>query len=134
MLQLGLISILLVSPFAMAAIPHEASPARANLPATPITQGTIALGTYDLEIVFGGGTIPGTLVLTTAGDSIDAKMSLGDHSPPIQSVKRSGSTLTLSGAGNGVTVTYELKFTGDQLAGKFVFNGDTGTLTGKRRK
>jgi hypothetical protein len=102
-------------------------------PAT-VQPGSILPGTYNLEIAFGGGTIDGTLVIAMIGDSTDAKLSLGDHSPPISSITRKGSTLLLSGKGDGVDVVYELQFTGETMTGKFVFNGDAGSLTGKRRK
>lgn len=100
----------------------------------PDRAGGVQAGTYDLELAFGGGTMAGTLVITTVGDSTNAKLLVGDHAPPIKSVTRNGSHLTLSGSGDGADVRYDLQFSGDALVGKFTFNGDIGAVTGKRRK
>src|SRR5688572_7866033 len=63
--------------------------------------GTIQPGTYDLQITFGGGTMDGTLAIAMVGDSLDAKLNLGsDHAPPIKSIVRKGSHLTLTGKGD----------------------------------
>ena len=51
-----------------------------------------------------------------------------------KSVTRQGSQLTLSGAGDGIDIRYDLQFSGDAVTGKFTFNGEPGTLTGRRRK
>jgi hypothetical protein len=118
------------------AVPTTAH-AQASQPAiaTPAQHASaIRPGTYDLEITYGGGTMPGTLVVTVVGDSTDAKMSLGDHAPPIKSVTRKGAQLTLAGAGDGIDVRYDLQFNGDAVVGKFVFNGEPGAVTGTRRK
>lgn len=121
------------------ALPAATQPARAQAaaptagPARPAS-GSIQPGTYDLEITYGGGVMTGTLVVTTVGDRTDAKLLVGDHAPPIKSVTRQGSQLTLAGAGDGVDVRYDLQFEGNALTGKFTFNGEPGTLTGRRRK
>jgi hypothetical protein len=118
---------------AQAAGPTAAGHPPAKPPAAA-QSSTILPGTYDLEIAFGGGVMDGTLVIAMVGDSLDAKLTVGEHAPPIKSVVRKGSHLTLSGKGDGVDVAYELDFSGDALVGKFTFNGDGGAVTGTRRK
>ena len=111
----------------------QSSPSTAASPAAG-QASTIQPGIYDLEIAVGGGILEGTLKIAMVGDSTDAKLAVGEHAPPIQLVTRKGSRLTLSGKGEGVDVVYELQFTGEALLGTFTFNGDSGTVTGKRRR
>jgi hypothetical protein len=115
--------------------------ASAQAPSAPATSskaatsGAIKPGTYDLELAFGGGIMTGSLEITTVGDSVGAKLAVGDHAPPpIRKIKRSGSNLTIEAGDAGVTVVYDLAFDGDGVGGKFTFNGDPGLVTGKRRK
>ena len=99
------------------------------------TSGAIKPGMYDIELAFGGGVMKGSLEITAVGDSVGAKVLVGDHAPPpVRKVKRSGSNLTIEAGDAGVTVVYDLAFDGDGLGGKFTFNGDPGLVTGKRRK
>jgi opacity protein-like surface antigen len=119
----------LVFPSASSA---QAAPAPQNAAAQHGT--SIRPGTYDLELTFGGGTMPGTLTIAFKGDSTDAKLLVGEHTPPIKSVVRKGSQLTLSGSGDGVDVRYDLQFTGETLIGKFTFNGEGGGVTGRLKK
>jgi hypothetical protein len=96
--------------------------------------GTIKPGTYDIELAIGGGVLAGTLEITTVGDSLGAKITVGDHAPPpVRKIKRSGSNLTIEAGDVGVSVNYDLTFDGDAVGGKFTFNGDPGLVTGKRR-
>ena len=106
---------------------------------TPATRaaasGTITPGTYDIELAFGGGVIPGSIVIATAGDSLSARINVGDHEPPpVRKIKRNGSSLTVEAGTDGVNVVYDLTFSGDDVSGKFTFNGDPGLVSGKRRK
>ena len=110
----------------------QAAPAQQNAAAQH--GATIQAGTYNIELTFGGGTMPGTLIVTVKGDSTDAKILLGEHAPPIKSVVRKGSQLILSGTGEGIDVRYELQFSGDTVTGKFTFNGDPGGVTGRLKK
>jgi opacity protein-like surface antigen len=128
--------ILLVAAVAALVVPSAARAQAAQPAAAAPAQRSSGIqpGTYDLELTYGGGTMPGTLVVTVVGDSTEAKLLVGDHAPPIKSVTRKGSQLTLSGAGDGVDVRYDLQFSGDSLIGKFTFNGEPGAVTGKRRK
>jgi hypothetical protein len=105
-------------------------------PATtiPAQQSAPRTGTWDLEITYGGGVLEGRLELSTSGDSLAARLFVGEHSPAISGIKRDGNKLTLTGGGEGMTVVYELIFNGDTLSGTFTFNDAEGTLTGKRRK
>jgi hypothetical protein len=96
--------------------------------------GTITPGTYDLEVLYGGGVLPGLLMLTPAGDSLAVLLKVGDHASPITTVTRRGGTLLLAGGGEGLKLSYELRFNGDAVTGTFTFNGDTGEISGKRRK
>jgi hypothetical protein len=91
-------------------------------------------GTYDLELAFGGGTLIGTLSLTASGDSLSAKLHVGDHDVPVRSLSRKGSQLVMNVGGEGMTIVYTLTFTDDGLSGGFTYNGDPGLVTGKRRK
>lgn len=102
-------------------------------PAATAAPTTIRTGTYDLDIVFGGGTLPGTLDLTPSGDSLTAKLHVGDHEAPVKSLTRKGAHLTINGGGEGMKVVYELNFDGDGLSGTFTFNDNPGIVTGKRR-
>jgi hypothetical protein len=104
-------------------------------PATKPAAGTITPGTYDIELAFGGGVMPGSIVIATAGDSLSARINVGDHAPPpVRKIKRNGSSLTVEAGADGVNVVYDLTFSGDDVSGKFTFNGDPGLVTGKRRK
>ena len=49
-------------------------------------------------------------------------------------VTRRGATLLLAGGGEGLKLSYDLRFNGDAVAGTFSFNGETGEIAGKRRK
>jgi hypothetical protein len=108
------------------------------LAAAPAThsaqQAAPRTGTWDLEITYGGGVLEGRLELSASGDSLAARLFVGEHSPPISAVKRNGNKLTLTGGGEGMSVVYELTFNGDTLTGTFTFNDADGTLTGRRRK
>lgn len=95
---------------------------------------TIQAGTYDLEIAMGGGTREAKLVLAAIGDSLDVKITVGDHSPAIRSVVRKGSQLTINGGSAGAVITYELQFTGTSVAGTVTYNDERGNVTGTRRK
>ena len=121
-----------------AALTFSATAAFAQASSTPTAasgSATIQAGTYDLEIAFGGGTMAGSLVITTVGDSVGAKINVGDHGPPpVRSIKRSGSSLTIEAGDAGTNIVWNIKFDGDNVAGKFTFNGDPGLVTGKRRK
>ena len=94
---------------------------------------SIRTGTYDLEIAFGGGVINSVLVLTPAGDSLAARLQVGDHDSPVRATRPQGSRLILEGS-QGVQVRYQLEFKGDEVTGSFTYEGDVGTLTGKRRR
>ena len=97
--------------------------------------GTIQTGTYDIELAIGGGTLPGTLELKPAGDSLSAVIKVGDHNPPpVTRITRTGSQLTIAAGAEGVNVEYRLAFSGDALTGTFTFNGDPGLVSGKRRR
>jgi hypothetical protein len=97
-------------------------------------QSNIVPGTYDLEIVMGGGVVSGTLVLTEIRDSLAVKLNVGEHSPPISSITRKGAQLQLAGSAPGVKIVYDLTFSGATVKGTFEFNDQSGTLTGTRRK
>ena len=115
-----------------------ASAASAQAPATSAAAkptSTIQTGIYDIELAIGGGTLPGTLELKPAGDSLRAVIKVGDHNPPpVTRITRNGSQLTIAAGAEGVNVEYRLTFTGDALTGTFTFNGDPGLVSGKRRK
>ena len=97
--------------------------------------GTIQAGTYDIELAIGGGTLPGTLELKPAGDSLTAVIKVGDHNPPpVTRITRNGPQLTIAAGAEGMNVEYRLTFSGDVLTGTFTFNGDPGLVSGKRRK
>ena len=115
-----------------------ASAQASSAPATSsksATSGAIKPGTYDIELAFGGGVMTGSLEITAVGDSVGAKIAVGDHAPPpVRKISRSGSNLTIEAGDTGITVVYDLAFDGDGVGGKFTFNGDPGLVTGKRRK
>ena len=118
-----------------AAVASAQTPATATSSKAAAAAGTIKPGTYDIELAIGGGVLAGTLEITTVGDSVGAKIAVGDHAPPpVRKLKRSGSNLTIEAGDVGVSVNYDLTFDGDAVGGKFTFNGDPGLVTGKRRK
>jgi hypothetical protein len=100
------------------------------------SSGEIKAGAYDLEIAFGGGTMPGLLTIKQVNaDSLTATLQVGDHGPPpLRKLVRKGSTLHLEAGGDGVDVIYDLQFTADAVTGKFTFNGDPGLVSGKLKK
>jgi hypothetical protein len=107
----------------------------AALVSNPIPLGqdpTIKPGSYDLEIVYGGGTADGTLVVSLSGDSIAIKLTVAGHESPVRPTRRDGARLVLEG-GAGIAIRYELEFTGDLVSGKFVYDGQPGAVTGRRR-
>lgn len=91
-------------------------------------------GTYDLSMTYGGGLIPATMEVGYKGDSITVVLKLGDHQSPVKPGARTGNKLILEPASPSMDVRYELEFTGETVTGKFKFNGEDGTLTGRRRK
>jgi hypothetical protein len=124
--------------FALVATATIASSLTAQSPDPKATSvpHTVAIqpGTYDLEVVTGGGVVNGTLVLTAIRDSIDAKLHVGEHAPPISTITRKGEQLRLAGSGPGLRIVYDLTFSGSTVRGTFEFNDMSGTVTGTRRK
>lgn len=89
-------------------------------------------GTYDLEITFGGGTLEGTLVVSQAGDSLGTKLMVGGHDSPVHLARRNGASIVLE-SDPGISIRYQLEFKGDEVKGTFVYDGQPGTVVGKRR-
>ena len=118
---------------ALAASPPTVS-AQAPNASPPVATSAVRPGTYDLEIAFGGGVIKGTLELTVAGDSLAAKLHVGDHDPPVQSLTQTGSHVVINVGGAGMKIVYDLTFAADAVNGTLTYNGDPGFVTGKRRK
>jgi hypothetical protein len=94
---------------------------------------TIAAGTYELSVAFGGGLLEATLEIAYVRDSMTAVLKLGDHESPVKAGARRGNKLTLEPKSAGTDVRYELEFSGATVKGTFTYQGDTGTVTGKRR-
>lgn len=90
-------------------------------------------GTYALDITFGGGVMQGTLTLAQAGDSLTARLQVGDHDSPVRAGARRGNRLALVPTTAGMAVHYDLEFRGDQVSGTFTYNGDAGTVDGRRK-
>lgn len=95
--------------------------------------GPIPSGTYNLEITFGGGTMDGTLVLTPVGDSLAVNLRVGDHASPVRAGERKGNRLVLESTSPAVPVRYELTFERDTVTGSFTYNGDPGSVAGRRK-
>lgn len=120
----------LAAALVLAALPITAASAQTS----KARSGTIKPGTYDLELAVGGGTLAGTLTLTAVGDSLAAKIHVGEHdAPAVRRLTRTGNHLALELGGEGMNVSYQLDFDGDAVKGSFTFNGDPGFVTGKRR-
>lgn len=119
----------------LATTPALAQSSAATKPAAS-SSGEIKAGAYDLEIAFGGGTMPGLLTIKQVNtDSLTATLQVGDHGPPpLRKLVRKGSTLHLEAGGDGVDVIYDLQFTADAVTGKFTFNGEPGIVSGKLQK
>lgn len=110
---------------AQAASGHPAQVARADT--------VIQAGTYDLSVVFGGGLLEATLELAYVGDSMTAVLKLGDHESPVKAGARTGNKLTLEPKSTAMNVRYELEFSGQNVKGTFTYQGEAGSVTGKRR-
>jgi hypothetical protein len=117
----------------LAATPFAVASSQTTKSVVATSAGAIKAGTYDLQIVAGGGTLDGTLVLTAKGDSITAALHVGDHEPPIRNLTRKGTRLFVAAGGEGMQASYDLNFDGDALSGTFTFNGNPGIVTGKLR-
>jgi hypothetical protein len=113
---------ILAFAFAAIATPAQAQP-RAIQP-----------GTYDLKLAFGGGILDATMEVGYKGDSITVSIKLGDHASPVKPGARDGNKLILESTSPSNDVRYELEFKGDDVTGKFRYQGDMSTLTGRRRK
>ena len=94
----------------------------------------VRAGTYDLAIVFGGGNLEATLEIGYKGDTVTATLKLGDHQSPVRAGKRVGNKLTLDPTSPSMDVRYELEFNADDVKGTFVYDGQSGALSGKRRR
>lgn len=124
------------------AVVLSSAPASAQAPSanaakpTASSSGEIKAGVYDLEIAFGGGTMPGLLTIQQVNaDSLTATLKVGDHEPPpVRKLVRRGSALHLEAGGDGSSVIYELQFTSDAVNGTFTFNGDPGLVSGKLKQ
>jgi hypothetical protein len=112
--------------------PGSTSASASKAPTTATS--AIRPGTYDLEVAFGGGVMQGTLELTTSGDSLTAKLHVGEHEPPVRSITRKGTHLLVDAGAEGMQLAYDFQFDGDAVSGSFTLNGDAGLVTGKRRK
>lgn len=104
-----------------------------TLSAQAHSRESIKPGTYDLQILYGGGTLDGTLLLTQTGDSLKAQLKLGDHDSPVHAGERKGNKLALESTTPGMAVHYDLEFKGDQVTGSFTYNGESGAVSGKLR-
>jgi hypothetical protein len=89
-------------------------------------------GTYDLQITFGGGTLDGTLVLSQVGDSLGTTLMVGGHDSPVHLARRNGASIVLE-SDPGISIRYQLEFKGDEVKGTFVYEGQSGSVLGKRR-
>jgi hypothetical protein len=107
--------------------------ASAQGPAPSSAAGVIQPGTYDLEITFGGGVLGGRLDISTVGDSLAAKLQVGEHDSPVRAANRQGARLVLEGTGS-VQVRYQLEFKEETVSGSFNYEGQAGTVTGRLRK
>ena len=101
---------------------------------SPAQDQPIRAGVYDLAITFGGGNLEATLEIQYKGDTVTAALKLGDHDSPVRAGKRAANKLTLEPASPGMDVRYELEFKGDEVKGTFVYDGQSGQLTGRRRR
>jgi hypothetical protein len=127
-------SLLLSALGAGAAAAQTPTSASANTAKTAGGSTAIRPGTYDLEVAFGGGVLQGTLDLTAIGDSLAAKLHVGEHDPAVRSITRKDNHLLVDAGTEGMQLVYDFKFDGDAVSGSFTMNGDAGLVTGKRRK
>lgn len=89
-------------------------------------------GTYDLAITFGGGVIPGSLKIGYVKDSLTAGVVVGEHESPVKPGEQKGSMLILEAASPAVKIRYQLAFRGDSVTGTFEYDGQSGTVAGRR--
>jgi hypothetical protein len=100
---------------------------------SPLQTSSITPGTYDLEIVYGGGTMPATLEVSLSGEHLTARLVVGQHESPVKPLERKGARLVLESTTPGMTIRYELEFKGDQVTGNFIYQEQTGSVSGRRR-
>lgn len=124
-----LLSVAPVAPLALANAQGAApAPATASRPSS-----SIRAGTYDLEIIFGGGTLEGTLEVKPAGDSLLTTLFVSGHVSPVKPTKRQGGRLTLESTTAALPIRYDLEFKGDDVSGTFTYDGQAGSVSGRRR-
>lgn len=97
-------------------------------------QAQIQNGTYALEIAFGGGILEGSLEITTPRrDSLAITLMVGGHQSPVRLTRRQGNTIVLESTVPGMQIRYELEFRGDTVTGPFMYDGNEGRVSGRRR-
>ena len=99
---------------------------------TPAQAHAIQAGAYDLSITFGGGVIPGKLTIGYVRDTLTAGMIVGEHESPVKPGAQKGNTLVLEGTSPAMKIRYELAFRGDSVSGTFEYDGQTGSVAGRR--
>lgn len=120
--------LLTLSPAALASA-QAGAPTRASRQAS----GPIRAGTYDLEIVFGGGAMEGTLEVQSGSDSLVTTLHVSGHVSPAKPTKRQGSRLTLESTTAALPIRHDLEFRGDEVSGTFTYYGQPGAVSGRRR-
>lgn len=101
-------------------------------PAARHEASAIQAGAYDLSITFGGGVIPGKLTIAYVRDTLTANMIVGEHESPVKPGAQKGNTLVLEGTSPAMKIRYELAFRGDSVSGSFEYDGQTGSVAGRR--
>jgi hypothetical protein len=128
-------TILLLAACATAASAQTPAPAARSSATAPVSKPQQnPIGTYDLEVAFGGGTLPGVLTIASLHDSLSASLHVGPHEPAVKSFAPTGSRYTLVANAGDVDVVYDLAFRADTVSGTFTRGDQLGSVRGTRRK
>ena len=137
---------LLLLPLSLAcATSPAATPARSPSPAAPAAAATAAaaaaratmnpVATYDFSAVTPDGSVNGsfTIVEAAGGGYSGTIQRQGTNAIALDTIAVNGQTLTLGASTPDGPVTLTLTFTGAEFSGRWVLEGESGAITGRRR-
>jgi hypothetical protein len=128
------LTILLLAACASAASAQTAAPSAPSSHALKTQTQLAPIGTYDLEVAFGGGTMTGVLTIAHVQDSVSASLHVGEHEPAVKSFTAKGGRYSLVADPGDVEVVYDLGFSADTVSGTFTRGDQFGSVRGTRRK
>ena len=112
---------------AQTAAPSAAAPALAS----PQAWAALPAGTYELLIQLPQGPLPATVVVRdSSGAPVATFQPEGDPAQPVR-IAIKGTDLTLNGEAPKGPFEIVLQRQGSELAGRWTYGGENGSLTGK---